>query len=55
MIWDAKSVVGVDPSSPAFIWKSGGTHAYRKTEDGQRVPYRKKKDAERTSNDIPMT
>jgi hypothetical protein len=55
VIWEAKSVVGVDPGSPAFIWKSGGTHAYKVTEDGQRVPYRKKKDAGRTSNDIPMT
>ena len=55
VIWEAKSVVGVDPSSPAFIWKSGGTHAYKKTEDGQRVPYRRKKEAGRISNDALMT
>ena len=54
-IWEAKSVVGVDPSSPAFIWKSGGTHAYRITEDGQRVPYRRKKEAGRTGSDASMT
>ena len=34
VIWKAKSVVGVNPSNPAFIWKSGGSHAYRLTEDG---------------------
>ena len=55
VVWKAKSVVGVDPSSQAFIWKSGGSHAYRITEDGQKVQYRKKKEAERTSNDPPMT
>ena len=55
VIWEAKSVVGVDPSSPAFIWKSGGTHAYKKTEDGQRVPYKRKKEAGRIDNDAPMT
>ena len=56
-IWDAKSVIGVDPSSPAFIWKSKGSHAYKTTGDGQRIPYKKKKkkEAERTSNDTPMT
>ena len=48
-------MVGADPSSPAFIWKSGGTHAYKKTEDGQRVPYRRKKEAGRIGNDAPMT
>ena len=55
MIWEAKSVVGVDPSSPAFIWKSGGTHAYKKTEDGQRVPYRRRKEAGRISSDPLVT
>jgi len=55
VIWEAKSVVGADPSSPAFIWKSGGTHAYKKTEDGQRVPYKRKKEAGRIDNDAPLT
>ena len=55
VIWEAKSVVGVDPSSPAFIWKSGGTHAYKYTDDGQRVPYRRKKEAGRTGSDVHMT
>jgi hypothetical protein len=41
-IWDAKSVVGVDRGSSAFIWKSGGSHAYKTTGDGQRVPYKRK-------------
>ena len=34
VVWNAKSVVGVDPGTPAFIWKSGGWHAYRTTEGG---------------------
>ncbi len=34
LVWKAKSVVGVDPSSPAFIRKSSGPHAYRITEGG---------------------
>jgi hypothetical protein len=37
VVWKAKSVVGVDPSSPAFIWKSGGSHAYKIIEGGQRI------------------
>ncbi len=55
VIWEAKSVVGADPSSPAFIWKSGGSNAYKLTEDGRKVPYRKKKEAVRTDSDAPMT
>ena len=55
VIWEAKSVVGVDSSSPAFIWKSGGTHAYKKTEDGQRVPYRRKRAVGSTIDDALVT
>ena len=36
-IWKAKSVVGVDPSNPPFIWKSGGSHAYKFTGDGKKI------------------
>ena len=55
VVWEAKSVVGVDPSNPAFIWKSGGTHAYKINEDGTKVPYRRKKEAGRTGSDVHMT
>ncbi len=58
VIWKVKSVVGVDPSSSAFIWKSGGSHAYKITEDDTRVQYKKRKgecDSEEISEDPRMS
>jgi hypothetical protein len=36
-IWEAKSVIGLDPSFPAFIWKSGGSHVYKFSGDGKKI------------------
>ena len=36
-VWKAKSVIGVDPSCPAFICKLGGSDAYKFTGDGKKI------------------
>ena len=54
-IWDAKSVVGVDRGRSAIIWKSGGSHAYKTTGDGQRVPYKRKQKGTEEINAEPLT